>query len=117
MSQPQQQMFNFCPHCGKGINQPQVPGQKVFCRYCGKDIGTPSVISAALSAGTVHTVRPATGPDPNEELIKKGVAAHCRFCNQVVQVKGSGENKTFVPHYGPGPGKKICKSSGRRITD
>jgi hypothetical protein len=114
MSQPQQ-MFNFCPHCGKGINQQQVPGQKVFCRYCGKDIGTTSVIGASLSAGTVITGKKMI--DKSQEPIQQGKAAQCRFCGQVVETRGTGDNRTFVPHYNPSKGKKICISSGRRIGD
>jgi len=116
MSQPQQS-FNFCPNCGKTVGQAQKPGQQVVCQNCGRVVGKAAVVSAAIEAAPVHTVRQATGPDPNQELIKKGAAAHCRFCNQVVECRGTGEAKAFVPHYGPGPGRKICKSSGRRITD
>jgi DNA-directed RNA polymerase subunit RPC12/RpoP len=115
MSQAQQ-MFNFCPHCGKGINQDQQPGQKVFCRYCGKDIGTtPSVIGASISAGTVVTKGKVV--DRRDEPIQQGKASRCRFCNQVVETRGTGEERKFVPHYDPALGKKICKSSGRRISD
>jgi DNA-directed RNA polymerase subunit RPC12/RpoP len=114
MSQPQQ-MFNFCPHCGKPINQEQKPGQKVFCRHCGKDIGTTSTIGASLSGGTVNTGKKMI--DRTQEPIQQGKAAQCRFCGQVVETRGTGDSRTFVPHYNPAKGKKICISSGRRISD
>jgi hypothetical protein len=116
MSQPQQ-MFNFCPHCGKGINQQQTPGQKVFCRWCGKDIGVAaSSMSASLSAGTVVTGKKII--DKSEEPIQQGKAARCRFCGQVVETRGAGDARTFVPHYNEKAGKrKICISSGRKISD
>lgn len=115
MSQSAQQAFNFCPHCGKPVNQDQNPGQQVFCRYCGKDIGKTSVVSAGVSAGTVVTRGQVV--DRREEPIQQGKAARCRFCNQVVETRGAGEERKFVPHYDPTQGKKICKSSGRRIAD
>ncbi len=116
MSQPNQQMFNFCPHCGKGINQQQAPGQKLFCRSCGKDIGTPSVVSAAIQAAPI--VSRGKVIDKSEEPIAQGKAARCRFCSQVVETRGQGDAKTFVPHYNVKDGKKkICVSSGRRVAD
>jgi DNA-directed RNA polymerase subunit RPC12/RpoP len=114
MSQAQQ-AFNFCPHCGKPINQDQQPGQQVSCRYCGKDIGKASVVSASISAGTVVTGKQMV--DRSEDSIKQGKAARCRFCGQVVETRGAGDARTFVPHYNPAKGKKICVSSGRKISD
>jgi DNA-directed RNA polymerase subunit RPC12/RpoP len=108
-------MFNFCPHCGKPINQQQTAGQNVFCKYCGKDIGKPGVASVAVSGGTVVTGKQMI--DKSEEPIKQGKAARCRFCGQVVETRGTGDARTFVPHYNPSKGKKICISSGRRISD
>ena len=114
MSQAQQ-MFNFCPHCGKPVHQEQAAGQKVFCRYCGKDIGTTSVVGASVSVGTVVTQKQVI--DRSEDPIKQGKAARCRKCGQVVETRGTGETRTFVPHYDPAKGKKICVASGRRIED
>jgi hypothetical protein len=114
MSQAQQS-FNFCPHCGKPINQNQTPGQKLFCRYCGKDVGTVSVVGASVSAGTVVTQGQVI--DRSQDPINQGKAARCRKCNQVVETRGAGDARTFVPHYDPAKGKKICAASGRRITD
>jgi hypothetical protein len=112
-----QQMLNFCPHCGKGINQNQVAGQKLFCRYCGKDVSSPSGLNvgASVSAGTVVTGKKMI--DKSEEVIKQGKAERCRFCGQVVETRGAGDARTFVPHYNPSKGKKICISSGRRVAD
>ena len=114
MSQAQQS-FNFCPHCGKPINQQQNPGQKLFCRYCGKDVGTVSVVGASVSAGTVVTQGQVI--DRSQDAIKAGKAERCRKCNQIVETRGAGDARTFVPHYDPAKGKKICVASGRRITD
>jgi DNA-directed RNA polymerase subunit RPC12/RpoP len=114
MSTPQQ-MFNFCPHCGKPVNQQQTPGQVLFCRYCGQNIGTTSVASVGVSGGTVTTGKQMI--DRSEEPIKQGKAARCRKCGQVVETRGSGDARTFVPHYDPAKGKKICVASGRRIED
>lgn len=114
MSSPQQ-AYNFCPHCGRPVNQDQKPGQKLWCRWCGKDMAAASTVASSVSAGTVHTAKQLV--DRSDDPIKQGKAARCRFCGQVVETRGSGEARTFVPHYNPSKGKKICISSGRRIED
>ncbi len=99
-------MFNFCPHCGKSIGVAQTPGQVVNCRSCGKPVGTAHQL--AIDCGTVVTQRAPV--DQNEELIKKGVAARCPECSQVVELKGS--PKAFVPHFQKTV-RKMCRMSGK----
>ena len=68
-----------------------------------------------MSAGTVVTQGKVI--DRSQDPINQGKAAQCRECNQVVEIRGAGDARTFVPHYDPAKGKKICGASGRRITD
>jgi DNA-directed RNA polymerase subunit RPC12/RpoP len=92
-------MFSFCPHCGQTIGgTEQIEGQMLVCRECGKPIG----IVAAPKKVMV---------DQTEELIRKGTAARCPHCNEVVEVNAAG---TLVPHYAQGR-KKICPGSGKPL--
>jgi DNA-directed RNA polymerase subunit RPC12/RpoP len=101
-------MFNFCPHCGKNIGQEQVAGKVVNCKWCGKPIGTAHQV--AVQCGTVVTQRAPV--DQNEVLIKKGVAARCPLCDQVVELKG--EPKAYVPHFQKAV-RKMCRNSGKPL--
>jgi len=108
------QSYNFCPHCGKNLGQDQVAGRVIKCVHCGKEVGKLEMGSQIVTGGVV--VNPAPVIDRRQEPIKEGVAAQCRFCGQVVQTKGSGPAKAFVPHFEKGA-RKMCKSSGRRVED
>src|ERR1700677_1859523 len=96
-------MLNFCPGCGGSIDQHQVGGQAVMCKHCGRMVGV-------ATEGPKKVV-----VDQTEELIKGGTVARCSLCQQVVQLKVSGQNKTFVPHYATGQ-KKACPNSGKPAT-
>lgn len=101
-------MFNFCPHCGKPIGKEQVAGRAVTCRHCGKPVGVASQV--AIRGGVVVTQ--SAPVDQNEELIKKGVAARCPECSQVVELKGN--PKAFVPHFQKAV-RKMCRMSGKSL--
>lgn len=104
-------MYNFCPHCGKPIGQEQLPGKTTNCKHCGKPVG-PAVQTQVL--GTVHTKR---GPvDQGAQLVQSGTAARCPLCNQLVELKGSGSLKSFVPHFVTGGPRKMCRNSGKPAT-
>ena len=104
-------MFNFCPHCGKMIGQEQTPGKVLLCKWCQKPIGKPSSVS--MDCGTVVTQRGAV--DLTQQAIGQGKAARCPRCQQVVELKASGTNKTFVPHYTVGEKRRICQGSGKPV--
>lgn len=100
--------YSFCQHCGGTISQEQVNEKIMICIWCGKPIGTPKA------------PEPKKMIDATEDLLRRGVAARCSLCRQVVELKNSGGKKSFVPHYGKGEKKKICPNSGKpinRITD
>jgi hypothetical protein len=109
----EQQAFNFCTHCGKPIGQDQSAGLATRCQHCGKPIGKLTV-APAISAGTVVTQGQVI--DRRDRPIQQGVAAHCRKCDQTVQTKGSGAERSFVPHFQKGV-RKMCPASGRRVED
>ena len=90
-------MFSFCPHCGQTIGgSEQVEGKMLVCSACGKTIGMVAAPKKVMV-------------DQTAELIRKGKAACCHVCNQVVEVKAGG---TLVPHHALGQ-KKICPGSGK----
>jgi hypothetical protein len=92
-------MLNFCPGCGGSIDQNQVGGQTVSCKHCGRLIGV-------ATEGPREVV-----VDQTEELIRGGTVSRCSMCRQVVQLKGSGQAKTFVPHFVTE--RKMCPNSGK----
>jgi hypothetical protein len=94
-------MFNWCPHCGRSIDQTQTAGQTLICKHCGQEIG----VIAAL--------REEKAIDPVAEIIAAGTAARCPACQQLVQLKKPAN--TFVPHYLAGE-KKLCSGSGKPIS-
>ncbi len=80
----------------------QAPGQTVVCLHCGQKIGVvPLPEKAAI--------------DQAEEPIRRGMAARCPLCHQVVELKGQGA-KAFVPHFVPAPQRKMCPNSGKLLT-
>jgi len=90
-------MFSFCPHCGQTIGgSEQVEGKMLVCPACGKPIGMMAAPKKVLV-------------DQTDELIRKGTAARCQVCHQVVEVRAGG---TLVPHHARGQ-KKICPGSGK----
>lgn len=95
-------MFSFCPHCGGSIGQEQVPGQKLVCRHCGKRIG----VIVTLSPVVV---------DRTQELIRLGTAAPCPLCKQLVELRTTGDARTFVPHQTTTGSRKICPNSGKLV--
>lgn len=103
-------MYNFCPHCGKTIGQEQVPGKVMLCMHCKKPIGQ---VVQAQTLGVIHTVRPPV--NQAAQRIHSGTAAHCPYCNQLVQLKGSGPQKAYVPHFTTSGPRKMCKNSGKPV--
>jgi len=90
-------MFSFCPYCGQTIGgSEQVEGKMLVCPACGKTIGMVAAPKKVIV-------------DQTEELIRKGKAACCQVCHQVVEVRAGG---TLVPHHARGQ-KKICPGSGK----
>ena len=108
------QSCNFCPNCGKNLGQEQIAGRVIKCLHCGKEIGKLEVAPQIATSGPVVNQKQLI--DRRDEPIKQGLAAQCRFCGQVVQTKGAGPAKAFVPHFEKGS-RKMCKSSGRRVED
>jgi hypothetical protein len=96
-------MFEFCPHCGQSAGPEQVPGQAVVCKHCGQQIGV-------VPLPTKPLVR-----DQTEELIRRGVAARCPVCQQVVELKGQGTARAFVPHFAAQGQRKMCAHSGKPV--
>lgn len=97
-------MLNFCPHCGQTIGgQDQVPGKMLTCKYCRKDIG---VVPVPPQPRII---------DASAELIRKGTAARCSLCQQVVEVRSKGPARTLVPHYLKSEQRKICPNSGKPV--
>jgi hypothetical protein len=94
-------MFDFCPHCGQTIGQQQVAGQLLVCLYCRKEIG---VVAAPPEKVVI---------DEAEELIKKGTAARCAVCQQVIEVRAGGAGRALVPHFRKGEPRKMCPGSGK----
>ena len=93
--------MNFCPGCGGSIDQVQAGGKPVTCMHCGRLVGV-------ATEGPKKVV-----VDQTDEQILGGNIARCPSCQQVVQLKIAGWEKTFVPHYTPGQ-KKMCPSSGKQ---
>jgi hypothetical protein len=89
-------MFSFCPHCGGSVDQEQQPGQSVVCIHCRQPIGS----VPALAAPTVV--------DQSADLIRQGVAARCRLCGQLVELR----DKIFARHFAVGE-RKLCAQSGK----
>jgi DNA-directed RNA polymerase subunit RPC12/RpoP len=96
-------MFPFCPHCGRSLDQEQRPGQTVLCAHCGQQVGVGPLPE-----------KPAV-VDQTEELLRRGVAARCPLCGQVVEVKARGTARTFVPHYAAGPQRRMCPNGGKPL--
>jgi hypothetical protein len=90
-------MYPFCPHCGATLEAQHVASGAVVCGRCGKPIGA------------------APPVDPAEELIRRGVAARCPLCRQLVEVRTRETGRTFVPHYEPGSQHKLCAASGKPV--
>ena len=103
-------MYNFCPHCGKPVGQEQLPGKTTNCKHCGKPIG-PAVQAQTL--GVVHTQRAPV--QQAAQLMQSGAAAQCPYCNQLVELKGSGPQKSYVPHFTTGSPRKMCRNSGKPL--
>jgi hypothetical protein len=73
------------------------------CQFCRKDIGV------------VPAPPPPKVIDAGAELIRKGTAARCPVCQQVVEVRSKGAARTFVPHYLKSEQRKICSNSGKPV--
>ena len=86
-------MYDFCPHCGQTIEQEEIAGQMLVCIHCNKPIGFVQELENA----------PAQDASP---------AARCPVCQQLVELKTVGVNRTLVPHYRAGT-RKICPGSGK----
>jgi hypothetical protein len=78
-----------------------VPGRVTACKHCGRAV----VVNAAASEPV----------DEAQELIRRGAAAGCPACGQLVEVRERVGARTFVPHYAAGPGRKICPGSGKPV--
>ncbi len=96
-------MFEFCPHCGQSADPEQEPGQLVVCKHCGQQLGM------------VPLPRKPVVVDQTEELIRRGVAARCPVCQQVVEVRAQGTIKAFVPHFAARGQRKLCPHSGKPV--
>ncbi|MBY0524630.1 MAG: hypothetical protein K2R98_14600 [Gemmataceae bacterium] len=94
-------MIDFCIHCGRNIGNAPSPNGIITCQTCGKSF-------------KLAPAAPKQMIDANEDLIRRGVAARCSLCQQVVEVKGTGA-KAFVPHFLKGE-RKMCRNSGKPIT-
>ncbi|MBI2804926.1 MAG: zinc ribbon domain-containing protein [Planctomycetes bacterium] len=94
-------MFDFCPHCGQTLEHEQVPGRMLVCAHCGQDIGFVGAVAR-------------TAVDEANELIRAGSAARCPSCQQLVEIRPSGDARKFVPHYA-GAVRKICPGSGKLV--
>ncbi len=95
-------MFAFCPNCGNTpLGVDQQAGQAVVCPHCGRQVGVVALPQKPVVA------------DQTEELIRSGVAARCPLCAQVVQTKGQGTARTFVPHYALATQRMLCPNSGK----
>jgi DNA-directed RNA polymerase subunit RPC12/RpoP len=97
-----QAVYEFCPHCSQALEQEQVAGRMLVCARCGKDIGFVGAVQRAAVAET-------------EELIRGGTVGRCPVCAQAVELKMTGESRTFVPHYGASPPRKLCPGSGKPV--
>ncbi len=96
-------MFPFCPRCGHFLDQEQPSGKMVICARCGGEVGV---------------ISPPTTPvviDQTEDLLRRGVAARCPACGQVVEVKVRGSDRALVPHFAVGPQRKICPGGGKPL--
>jgi hypothetical protein len=91
-------MFSFCPHCGGSVDQEQRPAQTVICIHCRQAIGT------------VRTPDAPTVVDQSEELIRRGAAARCLLCGQLVELR----DKVFARHFAVGV-RKLCAQSGKPL--
>jgi hypothetical protein len=87
-------MLEFCPHCGQlgGLVQ---QAARFVCTECGREAG---VIETA-ERRVVHQA---------DELIRKGSAAHCPVCRQLVEMRGM----ALARHYAP-KSRKVCPGSAR----
>jgi DNA-directed RNA polymerase subunit RPC12/RpoP len=96
-------MFPFCPHCGRHLDQEQIPGQAVLCAHCGQQVGvvplpaTPKVVDQA------------------EELVRSGAAARCPHCRQLVEVKIQGAGRALARHFARSAPRKLCPGSGQQV--
>jgi DNA-directed RNA polymerase subunit RPC12/RpoP len=95
-------VYDFCPHCSQTLEHEQVAGRMLVCANCGKDIG---YVGQAQRVSVGETA----------EKIRAGSVAHCPVCQQAVQLKGTGEPKTLVPHYAAKDSRKICPGSGKPV--
>jgi hypothetical protein len=93
-------MFQFCHHCGKGINQDQVPGQRIVCVWCKKEIG---VVSEPKKEVYI---------DKTDELLRTGSVAKCPECQRLVEVRQKSGRRSLAPHMGAGP-SRMCIFSGK----
>ncbi len=103
-------MYNFCPHCGKPVGQEQTPGKQTLCKHCGKAIGP---VVQAQTLGVVHTQRAPV--NQAAQLLQSGTVAQCPYCNQLVQLKGSGPQRSYVPHFTTSGPRKMCRNSGKPV--
>jgi hypothetical protein len=96
-------MFEFCHHCGQTIGQEQVVGQTLVCKHCGGEIG---VVKAPPRKIVI---------DAREEWIRRGDAARCPLCQQIVELKKRGAARSYVPHRAVAGPSKMCPNSGKEI--
>jgi DNA-directed RNA polymerase subunit RPC12/RpoP len=101
--QEERAVFPFCPHCGHTLDQPQPVGKTVTCARCGHPIGVAFLQSKAEVI------------DPTEELIRRGEAARCPQCAQLVEVKTRPTGRALAPHYATAPSRRLCPGSGKEL--
>jgi hypothetical protein len=96
-------MFAFCPHCGMTLEQEQAEGQSLVCRYCREQIGS------------VRSAPPVVVVDEADRLIQNRSAARCPVCQQLVEVRGSGQVLTIARHFAGTTPRKLCAGGGKPI--
>jgi DNA-directed RNA polymerase subunit RPC12/RpoP len=96
-------MFPFCPHCGRSLDQPQIPGQMAVCAHCGQQVG---VVPLPAAPKVV---------DQAEELIRSGTAARCPHCAQLVEVKAQEAVRSLARHFAPATPRRLCPGSGQQV--
>jgi hypothetical protein len=96
-------MFPFCPHCGGSLDQQQIPGQMLVCAQCRKQVG---VVPMPTKKVVV---------DQAEELVRRGVAARCPQCQQLVEVRASPAGTSLAPHLANATPRKMCPGSGKPL--
>ena len=67
----------------------------------------------AQTLGVVHTQRAPV--NQAAQSIQSGAAVQCPLCNQLVQIKGTGPQRAYVPHFTTSGPRENVPNSGKPV--